>query len=157
MTDTHSFSYKTGLFAVRYRWWIVLVNFLLVNATIVGFMMRGKTFGEHVDYMKHVRNNPLDKDSSHVSPPPIFNSDYHVFFEKDNEDLVEFEAFQGTFSKEDNLVIVVRSRSGELFTPENLATLFSKLAHWLKLKDFGLTSLTINLSLTKKSNRSKLW
>ncbi len=119
-----TFSTKFSEFVQRFRWAIIFVN-ILIFVALVGFGMgpRIAEFEAHTEYMKHVRTNPLDIDTNHVSPPPIFNGDYHVFFKDDNKDLVEFDAFQRIFAKEDNLLIVVKTKSGDIFTNENLASL----------------------------------
>ena len=49
-----------------------------------------------------------------------FNSDYHVFFSKDNPQLLAYDALQEKYTKDDNVFVVISTKSGELFTPENL-------------------------------------
>lgn len=49
-----------------------------------------------------------------------FNSDYHVFFSEDNPQLLAYDALQNTYTKDDNVFIVIEPIKGELFTPENL-------------------------------------
>lgn len=89
----------------------------------MGMAQRGQKFEAHTNYMKHILANPLDKQEGYVGEKPIFDKDYHVWFEHDNPDLVEFDEFQKIYSKEDNLMMVVRSKSGNIFTNENLASL----------------------------------
>ena len=100
---------------------------------------RGQTEQEHVAYMKEKFNNPLVcVDSAKVNPDhrfkvhcsdgyetpkPIFDADYHVFFEDDNVDMLEYDAFQKIYAKEEQALIVVVSKSGDLFTKENLESL----------------------------------
>jgi hypothetical protein len=119
-----AFSTRFSGFVQRYRWAIIILN-ILIFAGLVMFGMgpRVQEFTAHTEYMKHIRTNPLDVDTNHVSPPPIFNGDYHVFFKDDNKDLIEFDAFQRIFAKEDNLLIVVKVKEGDVFTNENLASL----------------------------------
>lgn len=50
-----------------------------------------------------------------------FSSDYRVFFEKDNPQLVAHEYIQNTFSRSDNILLVLHPRDNEVFTPERLA------------------------------------
>lgn len=52
-----------------------------------------------------------------------FNSDYRIFFQKDNPDLVAFEQLERTFSKEDNVFFVVSPERGGIFTREALAAI----------------------------------
>jgi hypothetical protein len=73
--------------------------------------------------MTVIRNNPLEIDPDHESPAPIFDADYHVWFEPDNPELVAYDRFQEVFSKEENLIAVVVAKEGDLFTNENLESL----------------------------------
>ncbi len=47
-----------------------------------------------------------------------FSNNYRVFFSPDNPDLVTFENFQATYTKNDNIVFVVHPENGEVFSPE---------------------------------------
>ncbi|MEM9327589.1 MAG: MMPL family transporter [Bacteroidota bacterium] len=49
-----------------------------------------------------------------------FNSDYHVFFSKDNPQLLAYDALQEKYSKDDNVFVVISTKAGELFTPANI-------------------------------------
>ncbi len=118
-----SLYHKIGLFVLKYRWAIILSNIALLVVVTAAMVNRGKEFGEHVAYMKELRNNPMAFDSTHKAPPPIFNADYHVFFKSDNRDLMEYDELQKVFVKEDNLIIVVQAKNGDLFTQENLASI----------------------------------
>ena len=50
-----------------------------------------------------------------------FTNDYRVFFGSENAHLQAFEELQDIFSKNDNALIVLAPRDGEVFTPEVLA------------------------------------
>lgn len=50
-----------------------------------------------------------------------FSSNYRVFFSSDNEQLVAFETIQNTYSKSDNVLIVVEPEDGDVFTRDVLA------------------------------------
>jgi predicted RND superfamily exporter protein len=50
-----------------------------------------------------------------------FDSDYRVWFSKDNPQLTSFEAIQNTYSKHDNVLFVLTPRSGEVFSADTLA------------------------------------
>ncbi len=52
-----------------------------------------------------------------------FDTDYRVFFSDENPELMAFEKLQNTYSKEDNIIIALTPKNGELFTPENLAAI----------------------------------
>lgn len=112
-----------GEWTLRNRWPVILAN-LAVLGTVLFFMgKRGKEFGEHVAYMKSIRNNPENIRPDHKAPPPIFDADYHVWFDEKNPDLLAFDAFQRIFAKEELGMVAVRARNGDIFTNGNLATL----------------------------------
>ena len=50
-----------------------------------------------------------------------FSNSYKLFFSPDNPDLVEFEDLELTYSKNDNIMVLVEPAGGDVFTPENLA------------------------------------
>jgi predicted RND superfamily exporter protein len=49
-----------------------------------------------------------------------FSSNYRVFFSEDNEQLVAFETLQNTYSKSDNIFIVLAPKDGEVFNVPTL-------------------------------------
>lgn len=83
--------YGYGEWVIRFRWWIILVTLLFVAAAASGARF-------------------LD-----------FSSDYRVFFSKENPQLQAFDALQNTYTKNDNVMIALASKNGEVFTRENLA------------------------------------
>ena len=121
--DDGGFYARTAAFVMKYRWMIIFLNFFIVLGAFMGMGKRGSELGAHEAYVEHVRNNPLDINPGHKPQPPIFNPDYRVYFQKDNEDLVAYERFQKIFSKEDMAFIVVTAKNGDIFTNENLASL----------------------------------
>jgi len=50
-----------------------------------------------------------------------FASNYRVFFSAANPELTAFEAFQGTYTKNDNFLIVLEPADGDVFTGKTLA------------------------------------
>lgn len=50
-----------------------------------------------------------------------YSADYRVYFEHDNPQLVAHENIQSTFSRSDNVVLVLAPKNGDSFTPDNLA------------------------------------
>lgn len=53
-----------------------------------------------------------------------FDSDYHVFFSEDNPQLLAYDALQNTYTKDDNVFIVIERKDGEdLFDRETLTAL----------------------------------
>ncbi|WP_411031167.1 efflux RND transporter permease subunit [Spongiimicrobium sp. 3-5] len=49
-----------------------------------------------------------------------FDGDYHVFFSESNPELEAFDALQEKYTKDDNIVIVLAPKNGDVFTRENL-------------------------------------
>lgn len=52
-----------------------------------------------------------------------FSTDYRVFFSEENPQLKAFEALQQVYTKDDNILIVLRPDDGEVFTAETLAAI----------------------------------
>ena len=45
-----------------------------------------------------------------------FSNDYRVYFSEQNPELTTFEEFQNTFSKSDNILFVIKPKSGNIFS-----------------------------------------
>ncbi|GKT11473.1 MAG: hypothetical protein ISEC1_P0437 [Thiomicrorhabdus sp.] len=75
---------------IKFRWWIILLSFIGVF-----FLASG---GKYL----------------------TFDTDYRVFFSDENPELLAFEKLQDTYSKEDNILIALTPKDGNLFTPKNL-------------------------------------
>jgi len=82
-----------GEWIIRYRWWIVLSTLLLVMSAASG----GRFLG--------------------------FSTDYRAFFSKENPQLEAFEAIQNTYTKEDNLMIALEPKNGQVFSRETLSVI----------------------------------
>jgi len=52
--------------------------------------------------------------------PLRFDTDYRVFFSKDNPQLLAFEELQNTYTKTDNVLFVLAPKDGEIFTNKTL-------------------------------------
>jgi len=50
-----------------------------------------------------------------------FTTNYRVFFSADNPQLLAFDALEKTYSKNDNVMLVLAPESGDVFTPDVLA------------------------------------
>ena len=83
--------YGYGEWVIRFRWWIILATMLFVVAAASGARF-------------------LD-----------FSSDYREFFSKENPQLQAFDALQNTYTKNDNVMIALAPKDGQVFTRENLA------------------------------------
>lgn len=87
---THTFADRFALaladIVIRRRWLVILFTVL-----IMGLAASGGRFLE-------------------------FSNNYRVFFGKDNPDLIAFEDFQATYTKNDNILFVIQAKDGKLFT-----------------------------------------
>jgi len=72
---------------LTHRWWVIAVTLLLVALAGSG--------GRLLE----------------------FSTDYRVFFSEENPQLTAFEELQDTYTKNDNLLIVLAPASGDVFTP----------------------------------------
>lgn len=52
--------------------------------------------------------------------PLRFDTDYRVFFSQENPQLVAFEALQNTYTKNDNVLLVLAPQDGQVFTNKTL-------------------------------------
>lgn len=76
---------------IKWRWAIILLTFVIVGLIASGISNIG------------------------------FSSNYRVFFSADNEQLVAFETIQNTYSKSDNVLMVIEPEGGEVFDRDVLA------------------------------------
>lgn len=53
----------------------------------------------------------------------VFTNDYRYFFSEDNPQLLEFEALQDTYTKNDNIYIMLEPKQGDVFSKTFLAAL----------------------------------
>ncbi len=53
----------------------------------------------------------------------FFTNDYRYFFSEDNPQLIEFEALQDTYTKNDNVYFMLEPKSGDIFNKEFLSAL----------------------------------
>ncbi len=80
---------------IRHRWWVIL--------STIAFIALAMT------YM--------------ALNPPVFKSDYRVFFSPDNPQLIAFEDMQNTYNKSDNVLMVITPKDGNVFTPKTLQSI----------------------------------
>ena len=52
-----------------------------------------------------------------------FDGDYHVFFNEENPELKAFDDLQDKYTKDDNILIVLAPKNGDVFTKENLTSI----------------------------------
>lgn len=115
--------HKLARFVLRNRWYIIGANILLLLVVIAGMGFRGKKYGEHISYMKAVRNDPTVRIENYKGEKPMFDSDYRVWFDSSDPNLRAMDQLQGIYNREDMLIVLVKSRSANLWTNENLQTL----------------------------------
>ncbi len=84
---------KLADFVIRRRWFVILATILVVAAMAAG--------------VRHL----------------AFANDYRVFFGADNPELINFEEFQATYTKNDNILFVIQAKDGKLFTPDRVAAI----------------------------------
>lgn len=53
----------------------------------------------------------------------VFTNDYRYFFSEDNPQLLEFETLQDTYTKQDNVFIMLEPKTGDVFNKEFLGAL----------------------------------
>lgn len=80
LLSAEQFAVSSCLWVIAHRWWVVILSLMLT--AMISSHMRG-----------------LD-----------FATDYRVFFSGENPDLIAFEDFQKTYTKSDNILIVIRAR-----------------------------------------------
>lgn len=88
--NTGSFVGRLGEFVTRHPWWIICITLALVVSAGAGL--------QHIE----------------------LNNNYKIFFGKDNPQLLAFDAIQDTYSKSENLMIIVEPANGNIFTKKNL-------------------------------------
>jgi uncharacterized protein len=90
MSRTDRITTKLGSSIVRRKWWV-----LIFTLVIAGIAMSG--FGEL-----------------------MFNADSKVFFSEDNPQLQAYEKIEQVYSDDDNVLIAIREKNENLFSPESL-------------------------------------
>ena len=79
-----------SIFAVNHPWWVLLLSLFFIGLSGAG--IKGLEF----------------------------TNNYRVFFGEDNPQLLAFDVLQNTYSKSDNVMILVEPENGDMFTRENL-------------------------------------
>ena len=78
---------------IRQRWWIIAGAFVFLVATTWGVLFLEAT------------------------------SDNRVFFSEKNPQLKALEAFEDTYTRDENAFIAIEAKEGDVFTPETLAAI----------------------------------
>lgn len=90
MSRMDRFTTKLGTTIVHRKWWFLLLTVLVAGIAMSGFSK-----------LK-------------------FNADSKVFFSKENPQLQAYEKIEQVYSDDDNVLIAIREKNGDLFTPESL-------------------------------------
>ncbi len=77
-------------FVVNHPWWVLLLSLVFITASSFS--------------IKNIE----------------FTNNYRVFFGEDNPQLLAFDALQNTYSKSDNVMMLIEPANGEIFTRKNL-------------------------------------
>ena len=92
-TWTDRFAARLAEIVIGYRWLVILATLLLVVGAASG--------ARHLE----------------------FSNDYRVFFSDKNPELLAFDSFQETYTKNDNILFVLQPKDGEVFSPQVAAAI----------------------------------
>ena len=126
---------KIAHFVLKRKWWIIGANVLLLLIVVAGMGIRGKKYGDHIKYMTEIRNDPTKRIEGYKGQKPMFDSDYRVWFDSEDPNLKAMDEHQAVYNREDILIVLVKSRSGNLWTNQNLESL-AKLTKALWTVDY---------------------
>jgi len=90
-SPTDAIALRLADFVLRRRWWVLATTLILAITVASG-----------------VTNL-------------VFSQNYRVFFSDENPDLVTFDKFQATYTKNDNILLVVKPEEGGVFSPETIS------------------------------------
>ena len=85
------FERMLGQWVIKYRWWVIFTNLILVALCASGIRFL------------HFTNN------------------YRIFFSSDNPQLLAFDSLENTYTKNDNVLFVLAPDDGNVFTRETLS------------------------------------
>lgn len=96
----HEFERNFGHWVIKWRWAVILLSMVVIFAFAYG-----------VQFLS-------------------FSSNYRIFFSQDNPQLLAFDKIEKTYSKNDNVVLVITPNDGNVFSRETLPAIeeFTKLA-----------------------------
>ena len=90
MMKKNTLSTRLEAFTVNHPWWVLLFSLIFIGLSGAG--------------LKEIE----------------FTNNYRVYFGEDNPQLLAFDALQNTYSKSDNVMLLVEPKNGDVFTRENL-------------------------------------
>ena len=119
MMKKNTFVNRLGMLAINHPWWVLLFSLIFVGLS-----------GTGLTKLEFVNN-------------------YRVFFGEENPQLLAFDELQNTYSKSDNVMILVEPANGDVFTRENLQAIveltYLRSFYWRKSLIYGF-----RLILTQK-------
>jgi len=114
---------KLAHFVLKRKWYIIGANVLLLLIVFAGMAIRGKNYGEHIKYMTEIRNDPSKRIEGYKGARPMFDSDYRIWFDSADPNLKAMDEHQAIYNREDILIVLVKSKSGNIWTNDNLVSL----------------------------------
>jgi hypothetical protein len=88
----HKFVVRYGNWIVNHPWLVILISLLVVVPAVYSIIQNMK-----------------------------FTTDYRVFFSADNPQLLAFDELEKVYTKNDNVMLIVTPKDGNVFTPETLS------------------------------------
>ncbi len=82
-----------GPWVVKYRWWIIFTTVIVVS-----FLASGMRFLS-------------------------YNMDNRIFFSEDNPQLQALDELENVYTKKYNVLFIIASNDGDIFTPDTLAAI----------------------------------
>ena len=68
----HTTGYKIAHFVLKRRWYIIAANVLLLVIIFAGMALRGKKYGDHMNYMKVIREDPTKRVEGYKGQKAMF-------------------------------------------------------------------------------------
>lgn len=85
-----------------------------------------------------------------------FKDSYRVFFAKDNPELQELDKFEKIYTKTDNLIFIIKSKSGSVFTSSAINFIKELTAESWKIKDVSRVDSITNYQHTYAEGSDEL-
>lgn len=90
---------RYATWVVNHPWRVILVSVLLLAAVVVT-----------LNKVTQARGEPVNK----------FETNYRVFFSKENPQLLEFDSLEKIYTKNDNVMFIITPKDGDVFTEQTL-------------------------------------
>jgi predicted RND superfamily exporter protein len=90
---------RYATWVVNHPWRVILVSILLLAAVVIA-----------LNKVTQARDEPVNK----------FETNYRVFFSKENPQLLEFDSLEKIYTKNDNVMFIITPKDGDVFTEQTL-------------------------------------